>query len=177
MTSVLHTRICDLFGIQYPIVQTGMGWVAGPRLCAATSTAGGLGILASATMTFPQLTAAVKEVKARTDRPFGVNLRTDQADIKQRVQLLIDEKVKVASFAQAPNKEKVIAGSERAFQKVVKAIVDRSQDSRVGRDRQVEVRLHNRRVVRIDLTDVIDARENQVSCERIDDHPVRRGQV
>jgi NAD(P)H-dependent flavin oxidoreductase YrpB (nitropropane dioxygenase family) len=101
----IHTRICDLFGIRYPIVQTGMGWVAGPRLCAATSAAGGLGILASATMTLEQLTSAVREVKARTDRPFGVNLRTDQADVKQRVQLLIDEKVKVASFAQAPNKD------------------------------------------------------------------------
>jgi NAD(P)H-dependent flavin oxidoreductase YrpB (nitropropane dioxygenase family) len=103
--SVLHTRICELFGIDYPIIQTGMGWVAGPRLAAATSAAGGLGILASATMTLEQLTAAVKEVKARTERPFGVNLRTDQADVKQRVQLLIDEKVKVASFAQAPNKD------------------------------------------------------------------------
>jgi NAD(P)H-dependent flavin oxidoreductase YrpB (nitropropane dioxygenase family) len=103
--SALHTRICDLFGIRYPIVQTGMGWVAGPRLCAATSAAGGLGILASATMTLEQLTAAVREVKTRTDRPFGVNLRTDQADIKERVKLLIDEKVKVASFAQAPNKD------------------------------------------------------------------------
>ena len=37
----LHTRICDLFGIRYPIVQTGMGWVAGARLTAATSQAGG----------------------------------------------------------------------------------------------------------------------------------------
>ena len=51
----LHTRICDLFGVRYPIVQTGMGWVAGPRLTAATSEAGGLGILASATMTYDQL--------------------------------------------------------------------------------------------------------------------------
>jgi NAD(P)H-dependent flavin oxidoreductase YrpB (nitropropane dioxygenase family) len=103
--TILHTRICELFGIRYPIVQTGMGWVAGPRLCAATSNAGGLGILASATMTLEQLRSAVAEVKSRTDRPFGVNLRTDQADIKARVQLLIDEKIKVASFAQAPNKE------------------------------------------------------------------------
>ena len=73
--SALHTRICDLFGIQYPIVQTGMGWVAGARLTAATSAAGGLGILASATMTLDQLTTAVREVKERTDKPFGVNLR------------------------------------------------------------------------------------------------------
>jgi NAD(P)H-dependent flavin oxidoreductase YrpB (nitropropane dioxygenase family) len=107
MNSVLHTRICELFGIRYPIVQTGMGWVAGPRLCAATSTAGGLGILASATMTLPQLRAAVAEVKQRTDRPFGVNLRTDQPDVHERIKLLIDGRVKVASFAQAPDRDLV----------------------------------------------------------------------
>ena len=55
MRPALHTRICDLFGVQYPIVQTGMGWVAGPRLTAATSEAGGLGILASATMTLDEM--------------------------------------------------------------------------------------------------------------------------
>ena len=48
----LHTRLCDLFGVEYPIVQTGMGWVAGARLASATANAGGLGILAGATMTF-----------------------------------------------------------------------------------------------------------------------------
>jgi NAD(P)H-dependent flavin oxidoreductase YrpB (nitropropane dioxygenase family) len=48
----LHTPFCDLVGVRYPIVQTGMGWVAGPRLVAATAEAGGLGILASATMTY-----------------------------------------------------------------------------------------------------------------------------
>ena len=49
--AVLHTRACELFGVEYPIIQTGMGWVAGARLTAATSAAGGLGIIASATMT------------------------------------------------------------------------------------------------------------------------------
>jgi NAD(P)H-dependent flavin oxidoreductase YrpB (nitropropane dioxygenase family) len=103
--AALHTRICDLFGIEYPIVQTGMGWVAGPRLTAATSNAGGLGILASATMTFEQMKSAVQEVRDRTGKPFGVNLRTDQADIGERVDFLIANRVKVASFAQAPSKE------------------------------------------------------------------------
>ncbi len=73
----LHTRFCRLVGVRYPIVQTGMGWVAGPRLVAATAEAGGLGILASATMTFPELVAAIAEVRSRTDQPFGVNMRTD----------------------------------------------------------------------------------------------------
>jgi NAD(P)H-dependent flavin oxidoreductase YrpB (nitropropane dioxygenase family) len=103
----LHTRICDLFGIRWPIVQTGMGWVAGPALCAATSAAGGLGVIASATMTLPELRAAIAEVKRRTDKPFGVNLRADQADVVARVELLIAERVKVASFAQAPGRDLV----------------------------------------------------------------------
>jgi NAD(P)H-dependent flavin oxidoreductase YrpB (nitropropane dioxygenase family) len=105
MKATLHTRICDLFGVQYPIVQTGMGWVAGARLAAATSKAGGLGILASATMTLEQLAVAIREVKERTDKPFGVNLRADQPDVKERVDLIVKERVKVASFATAPNKE------------------------------------------------------------------------
>lgn len=98
----LHTRVCDLFGIEVPIVQTGMGWVAGPRLVTATARAGGLGVLASATMTLPELGAAIAEVKSRTDRPFGVNLRGDAADAEARVALLVRERIKVASFAGPP---------------------------------------------------------------------------
>ena len=101
----LRTRICGLFGVEYPIVQTGMGWVAGARLTSATSAAGGLGILASATMTYDQLRTAIGEVKDRTDKPFGVNLVTGQADIDRRLDLLIGEGVKVASFAQAPSRD------------------------------------------------------------------------
>lgn len=101
--SALHTPACDLLGVQYPIVQTGMGWVAGARLTAATSSAGGLGIIASATMTLEQLRGAIAEVKDRTDRPFGVNLRSDHADIDRFIALIVSEGVRVASFAQAPN--------------------------------------------------------------------------
>ena len=107
MKPALTTPICNLLGIRYPIIQTGMGWVAGARLTAATSAAGGLGILASATMTLDQLQIAVRDVKARTSAPFGVNLRTDQDDVQQRVDLLIGEKVKVASFAQAPSRDMI----------------------------------------------------------------------
>jgi NAD(P)H-dependent flavin oxidoreductase YrpB (nitropropane dioxygenase family) len=105
--SALHTRVCELFGIEYPIIQTGMGWVSGASLTSATSSAGGLGILAAATMTFPELREAIAKVKDRTDKPFGVNMRADQSDVMKRVQLLIAERVKVASFAQAPG-ERVV---------------------------------------------------------------------
>jgi NAD(P)H-dependent flavin oxidoreductase YrpB (nitropropane dioxygenase family) len=103
----LRTRICDLFGIDVPIVQTGMGWVAGPRLVSATAEAGALGILASATMTYDQLEQAILEVKARTARPFGVNLRADAEDAAERVALLVREQVPVASFALAPNERQI----------------------------------------------------------------------
>ncbi|MCU1380718.1 MAG: putative 2-nitropropane dioxygenase [Acidimicrobiales bacterium] len=103
--AALHTPLCDLLGIQYPIVQTGMGWVAGAGLTSATSAAGGLGILASATMSYEELEHAIATVKSRTDKPFGVNLRADAADVVQRIDLMIREGVKVASFAQAPQKD------------------------------------------------------------------------
>ncbi|MFD7946360.1 NAD(P)H-dependent flavin oxidoreductase [Streptomyces sp. NPDC059744] len=101
----MRTPLTELVGVRYPIVQTGMGWVAGPRLVSATAEAGALGILASATMTVEQLRAAVREVKSRTQAPFGVNLRADAGDARERVQIVVDEGVKVASFALAPSKE------------------------------------------------------------------------
>ena len=98
----LATRFTELVGIKYPIVQTGMGWVSGPSLTSATSNAGGLGILASATMTYEELETAVAKTKSLTDKPFGVNIRADATDAPERIDLLIREKVKVASFALAP---------------------------------------------------------------------------
>ena len=105
--SRLQTRATELFGVRYPIVQTGMGWVAGPSLVTGTANAGGLGILAAATMTYDEMVAAIAKVKSRTDQPFGVNMRTDAVDIEQRVDHLISAGVKVASFAQAPRPDMV----------------------------------------------------------------------
>ncbi|MFF8882291.1 NAD(P)H-dependent flavin oxidoreductase [Streptomyces flaveolus] len=101
----IRTALTDLTGVRYPIVQTGMGWVAGPRLVSAAADAGALGILASATMTAERLRSAVREVKSRTDAPFGVNLRADAGDAAERVRIIVDEGVKVASFALAPSRE------------------------------------------------------------------------
>lgn len=98
----LRTRATDLFGVDYPIVQTGMGWVAGPSLVTGTAEAGGLGILASATMTLDEMSAAIAEVRSRTDRPFGVNLRPDAVDLADRATRLVDAGVRVASFAGPP---------------------------------------------------------------------------
>ena len=117
----LRTPLTELVGIEHPVVQTGMGWVAGARLVSATSNAGGLGILASATMTIDELATAIAKVKAATDKPFGVNIRADAADAGDRVDLMIREGVKVASFALAP-KQELIARLKAAGSVVVPSV-------------------------------------------------------
>ncbi len=109
----LRTRFCELVGVKYPVVQTGMGWVAGARLVTATAHAGGLGILASATMTLDELKEQIAAVRSKTDAPFGVNLRTDVADIEARIAVMVDANVKVASFAQAPRAD-LVSGCKEA---------------------------------------------------------------
>ncbi|MFJ3227547.1 NAD(P)H-dependent flavin oxidoreductase [Streptomyces sp. NPDC086783] len=101
----METALTRLVGVRHPVVQTGMGWVAGPRLVSAAANAGALGILASATMTPGRLREAIREVKSRTDAPFGVNLRADAGDAGDRVRILVEEGVRVASFALAPSRE------------------------------------------------------------------------
>lgn len=109
----LETRFCALAGVARPIVQTGMGWVSGARLTAATSAAGGLGILASVTMTLPELEQAIAKVGERTDHPFGVNLRADQPDLRERIALATGAGVGVFSFAGAPTKDAIAAIHDR----------------------------------------------------------------
>ncbi|AZK98302.1 MULTISPECIES: NAD(P)H-dependent flavin oxidoreductase [Streptomyces] len=101
----METAFTRLTGVRYPVVQTGMGWVAGPRLVSAAANAGALGILGSATMSPAALRSAVREVRSRTEAPFGVNLRADAADARERVRIVVDEGVRVASFALAPSRE------------------------------------------------------------------------
>jgi NAD(P)H-dependent flavin oxidoreductase YrpB (nitropropane dioxygenase family) len=105
IAQLLSTPLTTLTGVRHPVVQTGMGWVSGPSLVGGTANAGGLGILASATMTLPELEQAIVDVKERTEAPFGVNLRADAADAPARCELLIEYGVKVASFALAPKPE------------------------------------------------------------------------
>ena len=109
---LLSTPLTQLTGVRHPVVQTGMGWVAGPSLVSGTANAGGLGILASATMTLAELDKAILEVKERTDQPFGVNLRADAADAPARCRLLVEHGVKVASFALAPKPELIASLKE-----------------------------------------------------------------
>ena len=73
-TRALHTPLCDLLGIEHPIIQAPMATVVTPEMVAAVSDAGGLGILPGVMVPPDQLRRQIQEVRAKTDRPFGVNL-------------------------------------------------------------------------------------------------------
>jgi NAD(P)H-dependent flavin oxidoreductase YrpB (nitropropane dioxygenase family) len=106
---MIRTALTELLGIRYPVVQAAMGYVSGPRLAAAVSDAGGLGLIASATMSLAELEKAIEETAGRTAGPFGVNLRADAPDAAERVRLIVARRVPVASFAQAPKPELIAA--------------------------------------------------------------------
>jgi len=106
---VIRTPLTGLLGIRYPVVQAAMGYVSGPRLAAAVSDAGGLGLIASATMSLAELEKAIEETAGRTPRPFGVNLRADAPDAAERARLIVTRRVPVASFAQAPKPDLIAA--------------------------------------------------------------------
>ncbi len=101
----MRTALTELLGCRYPIVQTGMGYVAGARLVSAVAEAGGFGIVASATMSPGELRDTIVRIKERTAEPFGVNVRSDAPDAGERIDLLIREKVRLASFALAPSRD------------------------------------------------------------------------
>jgi nitronate monooxygenase len=71
---IFRTVLCDALDIEYPVIQSGMGGVAGPELVAEVCRAGGLGILAGLNVPPDELRAMIRRVRALTDRPFGVNL-------------------------------------------------------------------------------------------------------
>ena len=98
----MTNRICDLFGIQYPIVQGGMVWCSGWRLASAVSNAGGLGLLGAGSMHPDTLREHIRKCKAATERPFGVNVPLMYPEIEALMQILVEEEVKIV-FTSAGN--------------------------------------------------------------------------
>src|SRR5712672_816379 len=93
---MLHTAICDYFGIKYPILLAGMGGVAMHKLVAAVSNAGGLGVIGAASLSPDQLRKEIRKTRELTDKPFAVDLLAPIPDMmRPHVPVMIEEKVKV----------------------------------------------------------------------------------
>jgi NAD(P)H-dependent flavin oxidoreductase YrpB (nitropropane dioxygenase family) len=105
MHPALDTRLCSLLGIRYPIIQTGMGWVAQPQLVAATCNAGAIGFLATATIAPKDVDAAISQIQALTPNPFGVNFLMEAPGADHIVDAIIRRGVKVASFGRGPRQD------------------------------------------------------------------------
>ena len=95
-------RICELFGIRYPIVQGGMVWCSCWRLASAVSNAGGLGLLGAGSMHPDMLREHIAKCREATSNPFGVNVPLMYPEIDKLMQILIEEKVKIV-FTSAGN--------------------------------------------------------------------------
>jgi nitronate monooxygenase len=104
MVPALNTRLTELLGCRYPIIQTAMGWVADPKLVAATGNAGGFGFLAGATIEPAQMEAAIIETQRLSAAPFGVNFHMYQANAGEIVELVLKHRVKAVSYSRSPGK-------------------------------------------------------------------------
>ena len=113
MSRALHTPLCDLLGMRYPIIQTGMGWVATPELVAAACNAGAFGFLAAATIRPEEVGREIERVVQLTDRPFGVNFLMDAPGADVIAEAIVRHGVRAAGYNRAPNAE-IIARLKRA---------------------------------------------------------------
>ena len=95
-------RICQLFGIQYPVIQGGMVWCSGWRLASAVSNAGGLGLIGAGSMHPEVLREHIRKCQSTTDKPFGVNAPLMYPEIDALMNILVEEGVKIV-FTSAGN--------------------------------------------------------------------------
>lgn len=93
----MKTRITELLGIQYPIIQGGMAWVAEHRLAAAVSEAGGLGLIGAASAPPEVVREEIRKAKELTDKPFGVNVMLMNPNAAEVAQVIIEEGIKAVT--------------------------------------------------------------------------------
>jgi enoyl-[acyl-carrier protein] reductase II len=117
----MKSAITELLGIEYPIFQGGMAWIAESTLAAAVSNAGGLGIIAGGSAPIDYLRDQIRRCKSLTDKPFGVNIMLMSPNAEELAQLVIDEKVPVVTTG-AGNPGKFMAAWKEAGVKVVPVI-------------------------------------------------------
>jgi len=95
----MKTRLTEMVGIKYPIVLSGMSWISTPKMVAAVSNAGGLGILATGPLSSTQTRESIREIRKLTDKPFGANASLMFPGAAENAKVLLQEKVPVINFA------------------------------------------------------------------------------
>lgn len=117
----IKNRITELFGIEYPIIQAGMVWVSGYKLAAAVSECGGLGLIGAGSMKPDLLKEHIQKAKAKTTKPFGVNIPLLRGDAYELIKVIIEENVKIV-FTSAGHPGKFIDVLKKNNVKVVHVV-------------------------------------------------------
>ena len=128
----METRITKMLGIQYPIIQGGMAWVAENHLAAAVSASGGLGLIGGANAPAEVIRDYIKKVKAATDKPFGVNVMLMSPYADEVAKVVVEEGVKVVTTG-AGNPEKYMDMWKAAGVKVIPVVASVALAKRMER--------------------------------------------
>ena len=118
---MIHTPLCDLLGIRYPVFQGGMAWIADGKLAGAVSEGGGLGIIAAGNAPAEALREQIQIAKSLTKKPFGVNIMLMSPFVEEVAQLVAEEKVAVVTTG-AGNPSKYMALWKEAGIKVIPVV-------------------------------------------------------
>lgn len=118
---MITTKITELLGVSYPVIQGGMAWVAEANLAAAVSNAGGIGLIAGGAAPVEVIQEEIHKARKLTDRPFGVNIMLMNPSTPDLAQLMIDEKVDVVTTG-AGNPGKYIEAWKSAGIKVIPVV-------------------------------------------------------
>jgi enoyl-[acyl-carrier protein] reductase II len=129
---MIRTALCDLLGIQHPILQGGMAWAANAELAAAVSNAGGLGIVGAGDQPPEVVRQAVRRALELTDRPLGANVPLFAAGVEDRLQVFIDEGVSVVTVG-GGNAGPYLGPLQRAGIRVIPVVASVALARRVAR--------------------------------------------
>lgn len=128
----MKTEITDLLKIKYPIIQGGMAWVAEYHLAAAVSEAGGLGLIGAANAPAEWVREQIREVRRRTDKPFGVNIMLMSPSADEVAKIIVEEQVPVVTTG-AGNPEKYMTMWKEAGTKVIPVVASVAMAKRMER--------------------------------------------
>ncbi len=128
----MKTEVTELLGIEYPIIQGGMAWVAEYHLAAAVSEAGGLGLIGAASAPAEWVREQIREVKKRTDKPFGVNIMLMSPYADEVAKVVAEEGVKAVTTG-AGNPEKYMEMWKAAGIKVIPVVASVALAKRMER--------------------------------------------